>query len=268
MALLAKLWFLARRLTETHPYVWAICWWVVHRLSFLLPHDRSYLGLAHFADGATGLILDVGANDGISALSLRKIDAVSRILSFEPNPIHGAALGRLRERLELFDYRMIGIGETASEITLHSPVWRGIALHTVAASRVEQVTKALGLAFGARVAREARIDTFAAKIASLDELDLSPSVIKIDTEGHEHEVLKGARATLARCRPVVLFEAWHIDVDAVWSIFDELSYVTASYDETADAFRRVALIQLPQDAASRNLYAIPSERFATLPSVT
>ena len=43
---------------------------------------------------------------------------------------------------------------------------------------------------------------------TLDSFDLAEcQFIKIDVEGHELEVLNGAKETLARCRPTVLVES-------------------------------------------------------------
>src|SRR5207253_7074678 len=60
------------RVAELHPFVWKLAWEAVHRLPFLLPHDKSYNAFRHFiASRPSGLFLDVGANDGISILSFR-----------------------------------------------------------------------------------------------------------------------------------------------------------------------------------------------------
>jgi FkbM family methyltransferase len=51
------------------------------------------------------------------------------------------------------------------------------------------------------------------RLARLDTLGLpSPNVIKLDVEQHECEVLHGARATIAKGRPFLIFENWaHAD---------------------------------------------------------
>jgi len=55
---------------------------------------------------------------------------------------------------------------------------------------------------------EREIDAFEVEIRTLDSFDLSDvGFLKIDTEGHEIEVLAGAADTLQRNRPTVLVEA-------------------------------------------------------------
>jgi hypothetical protein len=71
---------LAVHVAELHPYTWTLAWLCVRHFSFLLPHDKSYYALRHFiALKPNGLFLDVGANDGISALSFRYLDYNYRI---------------------------------------------------------------------------------------------------------------------------------------------------------------------------------------------
>lgn len=49
----------------------------------------------------------------------------------------------------------------------------------------------------------------AVKMMTLDDYRLDDiSLIKIDVEGYELNVLKGAQATIARSKPKILFEAW------------------------------------------------------------
>jgi hypothetical protein len=55
----------------------------------------------------------------------------------------------------------------------------------------------------------AEVEQLTVKLEVLDEVldpDFRPVVIKIDVEGAELQVLKGARATLERHRPTLVFE--------------------------------------------------------------
>jgi FkbM family methyltransferase len=47
------------------------------------------------------------------------------------------------------------------------------------------------------------------RVETLDALDLpDPDLVKIDVEGHEAAVLRGAKGRLARAKPIVVFESW------------------------------------------------------------
>ena len=90
----------ATRVAVSNPVTWKLSWEAVHRLPFLLPHDQSYYALRHFIKAApNGLFLDVGANDGISALSFRKFDKRYSILSLEPNIMHEPALKKIGQEI-------------------------------------------------------------------------------------------------------------------------------------------------------------------------
>ena len=54
------------------------------------------------------------------------------------------------------------------------------------------------------------------------------SVLKIDVEGFEREVLRGAKAFLALHRPVVVVEAWSVNVEEVIAILKEMGYLSYS----------------------------------------
>jgi FkbM family methyltransferase len=57
---------------------------------------------------------------------------------------------------------------------------------------------------------------------SLDRLDF----LKLDVEGMEAEVLLGSRATIARCRPVVMVEVIKSDEDAIARMLEGFGYRT------------------------------------------
>src|SRR3954467_5533242 len=129
---------LATRIAHLHPRIWQFSWQAIHRLPFLLPHDKSYLALRHFlALEPQGLFLDVGANDGISVLSFRSLNVLAksyRIISLEPNTMHEPALSAISASDPHMTYRMVAAGAAADRLTFHVPIYRGIAVHPLAAS--------------------------------------------------------------------------------------------------------------------------------------
>jgi FkbM family methyltransferase len=142
---------------------------------------------------ADGHGIDVGAHEGSVLKELVHLAPSGRHLGFEPIP-------ELRARLEAqfaattnVEIRGEALSDTGGETTFHhvltAPGFSGMRLREM--SEDEEV-------------RELTVPT-----ARLDDVlpdGISPSLIKIDVEGAELLVLRGAAETIVRHRPVVLFE--------------------------------------------------------------
>ena len=257
------------RVAESHPYAWKFAWEAVHRLPFLLPHDRSYAALRHFvAIESTGLFLDVGANDGISALSFRKFSKVHRILSVEPNPLLEPSLSKIKAADPLFDYRIVAAGAAAGRTTFFVPVYRHIVLHTCASATRDHVLDAVRKSFGPKVAAGIVVKSFDSDIIALDTLDLNPAIIKIDAEGFTYAALRGMHDTVQRSRPLVIFELDRSGYDQSAEYFRRLDYELLGYDPVQDRFLRdfTSPDQVIGEASGhRNMFAVPQEKSGSLP---
>lgn len=160
------------------------------------------------------LALDIGANRGIwTHLMVRQ---GARVIAFEPNPKMFAILKAAMPRgTNAFD---LALSDREGEAELKIPRYaRGYSNQhaSLEASRVG------GNLFGAVTVKTAR----------LDDLDPDPvGFIKIDVEGHELAVLRGARETIARDRPnmIIEMEQRHTGRD----IGDDLDAVEAMGYET------------------------------------
>lgn len=128
------------------------------------------------AVGPDDIVFDIGANIGFTALIFARTGA--RVLAFEPSP----RAFRLLEK-------------TARD---------KVELHNVALS-VHEGT--LLFAEHDRLDRSAVAESgFEVRATTLDSLDVRPTFIKIDVEGHEAEVLRGGTETL-KGGPRIFFEA-------------------------------------------------------------
>jgi FkbM family methyltransferase len=144
-----------------------------------------------------GVFLDVGANIGILTLSAARHVAVGggAVIAFEPHPQnfltlrHNVALNGLRH----VDAHNVGLAEAPDVLTCQGRARGG---NWSLASRGDQ-------SFEVRLIR---LDDF------LDDHPLPRlDVIKIDVEGAEVRVLRGAQRTITRFRPLMIFEvcpAW------------------------------------------------------------
>jgi FkbM family methyltransferase len=222
-------------LVQRHPVLWRGAWSLVHRLPFLLPHDVSYRGVRHLGLPSDGLILDVGANDGISALSFRKLLPSNPVLSVEISPRHETALRHLKNRMNKFDYVLVGAGEARDTLRLYTPTYQGILLHTFAGVDSRNVQHALMVAFGQKVADRCVMLEDDTVIQPLDELNAEPAFIKIDVEGMGNAVLRGLRKTIERRRPAMMIEVESDEIDAMLAFTNAFGYQAMVYQADRDA---------------------------------
>lgn len=134
--------------------------------------------------------LDVGAHAGSVLSEICRIAPSGRHVAWEPLP--GFA-GRLREAFPDVEVRQAALSDESGESefahVVADPGWSGlVARPTPAGGRVETIT----------VRTERLDDALPAGVL--------PAFVKIDVEGAEERVLRGALETLRRHRPVIAFE--------------------------------------------------------------
>jgi FkbM family methyltransferase len=138
-----------------------------------------------------GIAVDVGANVGFFAYALA--DIADRVVAFEPNPDYAFfARWMLRGRAEV---REIALSDASGRGTLYVPLSdQGMLLHLAGSLKRSHV-------------QFRNIKTYDVEIRTLDEAGLAGvRFVKADVEGGEREVLDGARATIARDRPIIMLE--------------------------------------------------------------
>lgn len=139
---------------------------------------------ATLAPDATAV--DVGAHRGTMLSEILRVAPAGRHMAFEALPDLAAGL---RRDFPTVDVREVALADESGEASfvhaLDEPGYSGLREREYPGeTRTQTIT-----------VRTARLD---------DEIDnLAPALIKIDVEGGELGVLRGAVGTLERCRPVV-----------------------------------------------------------------
>ena len=142
-----------------------------------------------------GIILDVGAHDGLLTIPFARLPG-ARVIAFEPLPSAHARLAAACADLPNVELRREALGAAPGRLMLSVPVVDGEP-----AEQWASLAKDYG-AF-ASVTTEAH----PVEVITVDSLGLSDVThMKVDAEGFEQEVLEGARATLRRYRPVLSLE--------------------------------------------------------------
>jgi len=149
-----------------------------------------------------GTLVDIGAHDGLLTIPLARLPG-SRVLAFEPLP---NAFARLQAALHAtfgeapanVECHHLALGDHEGSITLAMPVLDGVAQEQWASTAKD---------YAAHVSARVTVERFTVPMRSLDDFALADvTAIKLDAEGAEYEILRGAQETLLRCRPVLTLE--------------------------------------------------------------
>jgi FkbM family methyltransferase len=184
------------------------------RLAYFREDDPIGASLHHYGEwaqveldvllrfvGSGDTVVDAGANVGTHTVAFAKaVGGAGRVLAFEPQP-------RVFELLER---------------NVRSNGYDSVRCHRVALGAERSVRHARGLDYAAHVnvgavslLTAAAESSFSVEVVPLDSFDLDAvRLIKIDVEGMESDVLRGAAATLRRCRPFLSVECNSADAGA------------------------------------------------------
>lgn len=145
-------------------------------ISKQIPHDST--------------AIDVGANIGLSTILLARM--MDRVIAFEPSPPNVAFLRRNLERNGIYNVEIHAAAVSSQPGTLRFHIAQfGAGSHVVTSGHIS-----------AKAVTAVNVPA-----VMLDQTNLSQiAFIKIDAEGHEPDVLAGARCLLMRDRPLIYTE--------------------------------------------------------------
>ncbi|SHJ85118.1 methyltransferase, FkbM family [Bradyrhizobium lablabi] len=193
------------------------------RRVFRIPHESDFRILKSI-DFDGKVFVDVGANRGQSIESARTIRPDIRIVSFEPQPSLVRRLKRIYGDDQLVEIRDVGLSDTAGSFTIYTPIYRGYVYHGLSSLDRASASKWLSTqaVFGFDP-EQLTINEESCRVRQLDNEDLAPAMIKIDVQGTEGRVLRGAVKTVERYKPVIMVER-DVGMNEVREILKGLNY--------------------------------------------
>jgi FkbM family methyltransferase len=153
--------------------------------------------------------IDIGANEGIYSYALSML--CERIEAFEPQPwCSEIILAYSQFSGSKINVHTVGLSESTGRLTLHIPIVGGrVNTYRASFNKAKEEDKFITV-----------------PVHKLDDYHFeNVSFMKIDVEGHESQVIKGAKETILREKPVLLveIEQRHLGNKPIESVFNEIT---------------------------------------------
>ncbi len=200
----------------------------------------------------TGVVLDIGANIGITTGLIKLRRPHVSVVGFEPMPCNVKAWQRVVKLFRFSGVQLFpfAIGERKGQASLVLPVIGGVRMQGLSHVRHESIRGYKG-----------KEECFSVTMERLDDLgslwnNRPVAAIKIDVENFEQFVICGARQLLSKDRPVIYCELWDNDNRRnCLSMLDELGYV-------AKVVRAGILTKFdPMIDRNQNFFFFPEKQF-------
>ena len=213
-------------------------WW--RRFRKTLEPEASFLLHQSWERGTA---IDVGANEGLYSYLLAKL--FDRVEAFEPNETASA---------DLRDYdcskirlHQVALSRSEGERALHVPIMAHGVIN-VGYGSLERETLPPSESVTTQIVRTRTLDSYGFEKVAF---------IKIDVEGHELQVLEGAAETIARCRPIMLFETKTTARSAVFAFLKDRQF-ELFYLKQGKLIPAGDMSEVPQE--QENFFAVPKEK--------
>lgn len=181
-------------------------------------HEQEFLYFLNHIN-SEGLILDIGANIGITVVPLAQKYPQQQVYAFEPVPANLSALKRIIRFFRLTNVRLfeVALGNCAGELHMVMPVVSKVKMQGLS-HVTDNPAEEAGLLFNVPVK----------VLDQMEELqDKKIAAIKIDVENFEFEVLSGGADLLRKNKPFIYCELWNNEKkQKTIDLLEELGYKT------------------------------------------
>ena len=185
------------------------------------------------------LILDIGANDGMSYNIIRKFSKKTKIISFEPNSYNFNVIREYEKKDNLFQCKKIALSNKNQNKIFFTPYFKNFAITQMAGLSRSGVKKRLEQSlyikdlFNKIYLKKEKIKTI-----RLDSLNLKPGFIKIDIEGHEFECILGSLKTIKKNKPIIMVEYDNKICKKIFLLLKKYNYKRFVYNNTNEMLEK------------------------------
>ena len=202
------------------------------------------------------VVVDAGANLGVyTLLAARAVGPTGRVVAFEPDPATFQLLSEnvSRNHLSNVDLRNEGLAEESGTMSLYR-----VPGHPALASLSRSNARSSAV----------RVDVPVATLDEvLEELGIERvDVMKLDTQGAEIDILRGARETIERARPAMFVEYWPAglsgmghDPEDLLAQFEGWSYELSLVTAPDERIERADVVRLSEESGGVDLLLRPQK---------
>jgi len=211
---------------------------------FLVLFDQVVIQDQYFAKDLLkpdSVVIDGGANIGLFSLVASHFAPKGKVYAFEPAKVTFSALKQNTKDCPNLEALNLGLGDKQrkAEMMVHADYLSGSSISdsgmtVVGSEKGDPVREQVSIT---------TIDAFATE-RRLERLDF----VKVDAEGYEKQILRGARETIRRFRPILAVSAYHFPNDRT-DIVKLVEGISPEYTHKFSSRAEEDLLFLPKEGS-------------------
>ena len=195
------------RIVRSHPITYIFVRYVIGKYLYKFFHESDLYGVKNFSINKDQIILDIGANDGVSSKFFKSIFPMSKIYAYEPIHFHFSKLKKLISK-NIF-LRQFGVSSKKRKICLYYPsttflnkkYYLTSYTYTSKKELLENISKFF--IFRNNLMLE---ETFIETKPIEEKFNNKIFLIKIDVNGNEFDIIKSLENHIINSLPVIISE--------------------------------------------------------------
>lgn len=201
---------------------------IIEKFKFLLPYEEDWYFFKYYKISKSSNIIDIGAHWGESAITFSKFYPNNKIISFEPNIF---AFQRLKENTKNLKIKILNYGIGKEKFSnLYFPYYKNYQLSLWGSQKLKKLKKRIEnyTFLNNKKLKYKKLKFFFKKFPRVNN---KISIIKIDVEGEELNVIKMIKNVIKKDKPLLFIEHNFSNFNQVRLILKKQGYKSYYFDK-------------------------------------